>query len=271
MVSKRRLAVNLLVAAVCGAAGLTGSLASPGDASAREVSANSMATWCTSQSKAVILGDSTATGYGTTGYPANGTGYVSTTNGWSATLAAQLSGTQFINLARNGALTSDFLLAGQGVEGRPAGPLAPDAIARIQTEQPSLVVVMLGANEYGTDRRPEQVYRANLQQLTNGIRAAAPDTSILFVHTWGFDYRWASGTALPIEYNWAQYEQVMREVAQAAGNTGYLDLTRYMPWADADTAGLFNQNEFGAGNPVHATSAGNWPVRAAIQGALVCS
>lgn len=241
---------------------------------AQSIEARSLSTWCSNQSKAFILGDSTATGYGTSGYTGgNGSPYMATTNGWWATLTNQFPSTQWTNLARNGALTSDFLPAGVGIEGRGTGPLVPNAIDLIQSAQPSVVIVMLGANEYGTDRRPEQVYKTNLTQLVNRIRTVAPQTSLLFVHTWEFDYRWATGSYLPYEYNWGQYAAAMESVVNSlpANNVDYLDLTKYLPKADNDTAGLYITDEYGSGNPVHAANAGNWAIRAAVQGALSCN
>lgn len=241
--------------------------------SAQSIGTRSLGTWCSDRSRAFILGDSTATGYGTTGYVGgNGSPYMATANSWWATLAKQFPNTQWTNLARNGALTSDFLPAGAGVEGRGGGPLVPNAVDLIQAAQPSVVIVMLGANEYGTDRRPEQVYKTNLSQLVNRIRTVAPQTSLLFVHTWEFDYRWATGSYLPYEYSWGQYAAAMEGVASSlpAANADYLDLTQYMPKADNDTAGLYIADEYGPGNPVHAANAGNWAIRAAVQGKLSC-
>lgn len=237
------------------------------------LSSGSLSSWCSNKSKAFVLGDSTSTGYGTTGYiGGNGSPYMATTNGWWATLTNQFPATQWTNLARNGALVSDFLPAGAGTEGR-TSPLAGDTIAHIQASQPTLVVIMLGGNEYGTDRRPEQVYKANLAELTSRIRSVAPQASLLLVHSWEFDYRWATGPYLPIEYSWAQYGAAMESIVNtiAGGNAKYLDLTKVMPKADNDTAGLYIADEYGPGNPVHMTNAGNWAMRAAIQGVVDCN
>ncbi|MPZ81246.1 MAG: hypothetical protein GEV28_12940 [Actinophytocola sp.] len=212
-------------------------------------------TWCTDRDSIVVLGDSLSTGHGASD-PANA---------WVRRTQAALPDTDVTNLSADGALTSDFLPAGVGVQRRPAGNLVPTAVSRIQTIQPSLVIIEVGANEYGTDRDPVTTYRANLTNLTDRIQAASPDSTLLYMHTTGFDYRWATP---PIDHAWTAYDAAMTTVATTE-SAPYLDLTEFLPWADTDTAGLYVENEFGAGNTVHWADAGHVATAGVIQQQLL--
>ena len=214
-----------------------------------------VASWCGDQASIVVLGDSMSTGYGTS----------DPNNAWVKRVDAAFPATAVTNLSVDGALTSDFLPAGIGVQRRPAGNLRPTAVSQIQTLQPSLVIIEVGANEYGTDRDPVATYRANLADLTNRIQAVSPDSTLLYVHSTGFDYRWA---ALPIDFAWTAYGSAMSAVATAE-SADYLDLTKFLPWADTDTAGLYVANEFGAGNTVHWKDAGHVAAAGVIQQQLL--
>ena len=213
------------------------------------------ASWCTTQASIVVLGDSMSTGHGTSD-PANA---------WVKRIDAAFPATTVTNLSVDGALTSDFLPAGVGVQRRPAGNLRPTAVSQIQTIQPSLVIIEVGANEYGTDRDPVTTYRANLTDLTNRIKVASPNSTLLYVHSTGFDFRWAP---LPIDFDWADYDAEMSAVATAE-SADYLDLTKFLPWADTDTAGLYVANEYGAGNTVHWKDAGHVAAAGVIQQQLL--
>ncbi len=212
------------------------------------------ASWCGNPASIVVLGDSMSTGHGTTD-PANA---------WVKRIDAAFPAA-VTNLSVDGALTSDFLPAGVGVQRRPSGNLRPTAVSQIQTIQPSLVIIEVGANEYGTDRDPVTTYRANLADLTNRIQAVSPNSTLLFVHSTGFDYRWA---ALPIDFDWAAYHAQMSSLATAEA-ADYLDLTKFLPWADTDTAGLYVANEYGAGNTVHWKDAGHVAAAGVIQQQLL--
>lgn len=213
------------------------------------------ASWCDAQASIVVLGDSMSTGHGTSD-PANA---------WVKRIDAAFPDTAVNNLSVDGALTSDFLPAGIGVQRRPAGNLRPTAVSEIQTIQPSLVIIEVGANEYGTDRDPVTTFRANLTDLTNRIRAASPNSTLLYVHSTGFDFRWAP---LPIDFDWTDYDAEMSAVATAE-SADYLDLTEFLPWADTDTAGLYVANEYGAGNTVHWKDAGHVAAAGVIQQQLL--
>lgn len=199
--------------------------------------------WCADQSTMVILGDSTATGYGSTGYEGgNEDGYDASEYGWASRLSRQLPDTEIINMARNGSLTADFLPGGRW----------PLNTGRIADEQPDLVVVVLGSNEYGINLPPAD-YRNDLAQLTADVIDAAPDANLLYVHTWEFDMRWPWFPA-PL-HDWDAYGDKLADVADAESGA-VLDLTEVMPNADADTAGLYIDGEYGQ-HSVHPTDAGH--------------
>lgn len=219
--------------------------------------------WCGAGSKIVILGDSSTTGYGSTGYDeALSNGYQSTTWGWSARMERRLaSTTKVINLGINGGLTSDFLVDGKD----PVRPAAvPTAVARIKAEKPKLVVIALGGNEYSLDRSPSSVYKVNLAKLRDRIKYHSPNSELLYVHTWQFSYRYGS-TAVN---SWSSYATQMKAVA---GTSRYLDLTRYLPKSDDGAGGLYIKDEYGPNLAVHPTDAGHGALFAAYWSALKCS
>ncbi len=213
------------------------------------------AAWCADQASIVVLGDSMSTGHGTSD-PANA---------WVKRIDAAFPDTAVTNLSANGALTSDFLPAGVGVQRRTEGNLRPTAVSQIQTIQPSLVIIEVGANEYGTDRHPVTTFRANLTDLTDRIQTASPNSTLLYVHSTGFDFRWAP---LPIDFDWSDYAAEMSSVA-AAEAADYLDLTEFLPWASTDTAGLFVVDEFGPNTTVHWNDAGHVAAGGVIQQQLL--
>lgn len=220
-------------------------------------------TWCGGRGKIAILGDSLATGYGTTGYdPALNNRHQPTTYGWASRWDAK-SNTTILNLARNGALASDFIT--DGVQGRPNGPFEPTAVQQIKTAKPDLVVVELGGNEFISDRSATATFEVNLRRLSWRIKQAAPNARLLFVHMYAFDYR--DPDAAPYSHTWGQYGSVMREVA--AGQW-YLDLTEYMPATRFNSAGLYIKDEYGPNLAVHATDAGHIALFSAIWGKVQC-
>lgn len=223
-------------------------------------------TWCGGQGKVVVLGDSLSTGYGTTGYDGGsaGAGYQATTYAWPSRWNAKPN-TTLVNLARNGALVSDFLP--DGLDGRPGGPFEPTAVSKIKSAQPQLVVIALGGNEYGSDRDPVKVYQANLKKLTSRIVAAAPNARLLFVRGYHFDYRYADEKHLPYEFTWTQYGSAIRSVASGHW---YMDLSGYMPSAKYNSAGLYIKDEYGPGMAVHATDAGHVAMFSAYWGKMQC-
>lgn len=218
-------------------------------------------TWCGGAGKVVILGDSLSTGFGTTGYDsAQGGGYQKTTYAWPNRWDLRPS-TTVVNLAQNGGMASDFI--GDGVGGRAGGPLQPGAVSRIKAEQPKLVIIELGGNEYISDRDPVAVYQANLKKLAYRVKNAAPNARLLFVHTYHFDYRSVDAP----QHTWSEYGSAMQSVASGHW---YLDLTRYLPSTRYNSAGLYLRDEYGPGVSVHATDAGHMVVFAALWGKVQC-
>ncbi|MCP2168216.1 SGNH/GDSL hydrolase family protein [Goodfellowiella coeruleoviolacea] len=216
-------------------------------ASAEEVTAASGPTWCTDKSRLVVLGDSAATGYGTTGYPADVQTYVPTENGWVAKMARNLAGfgTEVTNLAHNGALVADYLPGGRWAD-------TTSAVAQIQQLQPSMVIVELGGNDFYIDRDPE-VFARQLRQLVDSIKAAAPSSSIFLVKIWEIGQR-ESPRAV---HTWSEYGAKMHEVAVATG-AGLSDLAQYLPSPNNDTAGLYLPDR------IHLNNAGNLVVHGAL-------
>ncbi|MGH3952029.1 MAG: SGNH/GDSL hydrolase family protein, partial [Pseudonocardiaceae bacterium] len=214
--------------------------------------------------KIVILGDSLATGYGTSGYDiARGHGYQATSYAWPSRWDKKAN-TTMANLARNGAMASDFIA--DGVQNRQQGPFEPKAVQRIKSVQPNLVIIQLGGNEYVTDRDPERTYEVNLRRLAWRIKQAAPKARMLFVHTYAFDYR--DPNAAPYDHSWSRYGSVMRTVAGSYG--WYMDLTEYMPATRFNGAGLYIHDEYGPGLAVHATDAGHIALFSAYWGKVQC-
>lgn len=214
--------------------------------------------WCEPGSEIVILGDSTATGYGSTGYdPARGRKYQPTRWGWAHRLDARLTNAEITNLALNGATASDFLADG-GVDPWPqVGPMQPTAVSRIRAAEPELVIIALGGNEYASQRDPYRTYKKNMITLRDRIRAASPSSKLLFVRMWDFSFRY-SGQNLHADsantYTWYDYG---RHLEVVAAKHGYLDLTSYMPKSDDGAGGLYTQNEMGPNRALHATDTGH--------------
>lgn len=219
--------------------------------------------WCDTGSKIYILGDSSATGYGSTGYdPSLGRHYQPTTWGWSRRLDGKLTKTSVTNLALNGATASDFLVGG-GVNPWPVldtgeqGPLQPTAVSRIKTAKPDLVIIALGGNEYASQRHPYSTYKKNLVTLRDRVLTASPRSKLLFVRMWDFSFRYAEPhmwAADPFTYPWAEYAKHTKIVA---ARHSYLDLTLTMPKSDDGADGLYIKDEMGPGLALHATDDGH--------------
>lgn len=222
-------------------------------------------TWCGGAGKVVILGDSLSTGYGTTGYDASASrGYQKTTYAWPSRWDGKPN-TTVVNLAKNGGLVSDFLT--DGLDGRAEGPLQPTAVSRIKSEQPHLVIIELGGNEYLSDRDPVKVFQANLKKLAYRIKVAAPNARLLFVRGYHFDYRNVDAAHQPVDFTWTQYGSAIKTVA---GGQWFLDLSGYLPSARYNSAGLYVKDEYGPNLAVHATDAGHIAMFAALWGKVQC-
>lgn len=254
----RTLTASLAAATIAGGLLLV-SGSTPGAADA------ATSTWCGGAGKVVILGDSLSTGYGTTGYDAaQGRGYQKTTYSWPNRWDLK-SSTTVVNLAQNGGMVSDYIT--DGAEGRAEGPLQSGAVSRIKAEQPKLVIIALGGNEYITDRDPVAVYQANLKKLAYRVKNAAPNARLLFVHTYHFDYRNVDAAHQPVDHTWSQYGSAMKSVASGQW---YLDLTAYLPSTRYNGAGLYLQDEDGPDVSVHATDAGHMVMFAALWSKVQC-
>lgn len=235
----------------------------PGSAPGAATAGAAASTWCGGAGKIVVLGDSMSTGFGTTGYDtAAGQGYQATTYGWPSRWDSK-TGVTLYNLARNGAMASDFLT--DGVGGRPGGPFEPGAVSKIKTVQPALVVIGVGGNEYISDRSATAVYEANLKKLASRIKWVAPNARLLFVQLYHFDYR--QPDAAPYASTWTDYRRAMKN---AAVGQWYLDMHQYMPSTRTNTAGLYHPDEYGPGMAVHATDAGHIAYFSAIWGRVQC-
>lgn len=220
-----------------------------------------LSSWCPTQASAVVLGDSSSTGYGTTGYSNTTETWQPTYSGWVASLGRLWPHSTWTVLSRNGAMSSDYLPGGRF-------SITVGAIDVIDDEQPALVVIMLGGNDYVIDADPVTTYRANLERITADIRAVSPQSSLLYVSIWEFAYRRQSP---PPVHPYSAYIDQMRAVAQAH-DAVHVDLTRDMHSAAVHPeTGLYIRDEYGPGLAVHATDAGNWVVRAVMARALQCS
>lgn len=234
---------------------------SPSGRTARSILLGS---WCAARNagagNVVVLGDSTSTGYGTTGYTGgDGDPWQPTYSGWASALSRSFTGSTWTMLSRNGALTRDYLPGGRW----PSTANFPDTIT---AKHPQLVIIMLGGNDYGIDV-PVTTYQSNLTQITAKIRAKAPIASLVYVSMWSFDYRWANHTPV---HTYPEYVTAARTVATQTGAL-HVDLTQDMPaTTDHPEIGLYTADEYGPNAAVHATDAGNWVARGVLRTQLSC-
>jgi lysophospholipase L1-like esterase len=208
-------------------------------------------TWCRTYGPTFIAGDSQSSGQGADVYA----------HAWPAIVDAALP-TTITNLARNGAETKHFL----------PGSLYGDFVDQVRAAQPSLIIIATGANEYIQDYGPIGDYRANLVRLLdlikgyNGTPGAAPNTTILLVHTHSFDYKARrDGNHAWWEYGKVQYDLA---VARWAQQVRFLDLAAIMPHLDTDTLGFYGPEPSPEYPPVHLGVRGHRLMAAAILGRL---
>jgi len=192
-------------------------------------------TWRNDKSSAVILGDSLSTGYGCA-HPYNH---------WSRRMEWSFPTTAIHQLARSGSCAED-LIAG----GRWYAEWGTHVMAQVQQVQPRLLVVALGANNYGYFSMPVEQYRLGLDRLAARLRVLSPDSTILWVHTNGFRGHTAA--------LWVSYGVAMRELAELDDNADYLDLAAILPWGGGDNAGLY------LGDQTHLNDAGHVAMAAAL-------
>src|SRR5439155_22414525 len=77
--------------------------------------ADAQSTWCAKHANLAIVGASSETGYGTTGYPSGAETFQRTPYGWVTRITDSLHsewGTNIQNYSHNGALVADYLPGG---------------------------------------------------------------------------------------------------------------------------------------------------------------
>lgn len=186
-------------------------------------------TWCTDKSSMDIVGDSGSTGYGV----------IDPNNHWVAKLRQAKPNTRINNYAHDGAMVSDFLPGGRW-------PETTGAVAQIGVDQPSLVLIELGGNEYYIDRDPA-LYKANLETLTQKIWQVSPRSTIIYETIWPFDPRQSTTV-----HSWNEYGTAMLQVA-VEYSAGWIDLRQFFPphYANDTYTHLLNTDQ------IHPTDAGN--------------
>lgn len=251
-----------MAAAVAAVVGVGGSVAA--DVSVSADPADPQSTWCTNPAGGVVvMGDSSTTGYGTTGYLDGTQGgheyYQSTYSGWINGLKQVWPEADWYVASRNGAMSSDYLPNGRFEKTR-------EAIAEVEARQPSLVIITTLGNDYVIDRPPAE-YQENLEQIVEGVREAAPDTSIVLVTMWRFDFK--LDTSEP-NFEFDSYAERMQQVADEHDLT-WVDLREHMhnAWEHPET-GLYHADEYGPGQAIHTTDAGQWVQKAVMRHALTC-
>lgn len=193
---------------------------------ASTATAGPVGTWCGDKSNITVLGSSSSTGYKTTGYTGGGE-YQPTQYGWWRRVsanAAQAWGTTATNRARAGALVADYLPGGRW-------PVTTGAVAQIAVDQPDMVLIQLGTNEYLTDVDPA-AFEANLRQLLTDVRTSRPGVDVVLIKGWRVA---RSAPAYP----WSQYGAVFGRVASSMG-TALIDMQQLVDGSDLDTAHLYD-------------------------------
>lgn len=210
--------------------------------------------WCGDKSRITVLGGSTSTGYQTVGYVAGGDGtYQPTRNGWWSRVTAnaqQAWGTQGTNNARSGALTSDFSAVGRW-------PVTRDAVPTIAQQQPSLVILQLGVNEYLNQVAPT-IFETELRRLVTEVRVARPGVDLLFIVGWRVA---KPGAAFP----WTDYSSGIGRVARDMGGA-MIDLRQLMDGTDSASAHFLYVSD-----GIHANDAGQLILAGMVWSQLVAS
>lgn len=163
-----------------------------------------------------IIGDSMSTGFGC-GHPYE-------TYAWRL---EWYSTGPVTRLARNGASVYDYLPGGRY-------PELYGTMETLRTLQPSMVIIALGAVDYGFFSRDVDSYMAGMRQLTANIREVVPDANLLFIHTHGFRL-WTASVYEAYGRQLDAYEQTLE-------NASYLDLAAILPWYDGTRPDLFYDN-----------------------------
>lgn len=163
-----------------------------------------------------ILGDSMTTGFGC-GHPYETYAY---------RLEWYAKG-PVTRLAREGASVYDYLPGGRY-------PELYGTMDTLRNLQPSMVIIALGAVDYGFFSRSVDDYMNGMRQLTDRVRAAAPLATIMFVHTNGFRM-WTASV-------WEAYGRQLDAYSNSLLNSYYLDIAAQFPWYDGSRPDLYYDN-----------------------------
>jgi hypothetical protein len=201
--------------------------------------------WCTTQNNVAIIGTSADTGYGTTGYPSGSQTYQPTTYGWTNRFAQSLHaqwGTTMENYAHNGSLAADYLPGGRW-------STTTGAVADIAANQPELIIIDLGGNEF-VSQVPPTTFAANLTTVLDNVKTARPGATILIsIYS---QLLWAANPSASTEnYTWSQYATQIYNTAVNEG-VALIDMRQYIPPAGSTNL----PNPWNSDN-IHLNDAGN--------------
>lgn len=203
--------------------------------------------WCGDQSRVALIGTSADTGYATTGYSSPDDTFARTRYGWATKLADNLHAswqTVTDNYAHNGARSADYLPGGRWAS-------TTTALDQITTNKPPLVLIDLGGNDYWAQRDPA-VFKSELGQIIDQIRAARPDVTILLsIYP---ELRWQPNEfASTKQYDWSAYTAAIFDTA-VTKPTALLDLRQTFP---AATDPVPTSPNVWAADGIHLNDAGN--------------
>jgi lysophospholipase L1-like esterase len=203
--------------------------------------------WCDDQSRVALLGTSADTGYATTGYSSPDDTFARTRYGWATKLADNLAAswqTVTDNYAHNGAMASDYLPGGRW-------STTTTALGKIAATAPPLVLIDLGGNDYWAQRDPA-VFKSQLGQIIDQIRAARPDVTILLsIYP---ELRWQPNEyGSTKRYAWTAYTAAIFDTAVTKG-TALLDLRQTIP---AATDPVPTNPDVWTSDRIHLNDAGN--------------
>jgi lysophospholipase L1-like esterase len=162
-----------------------------------------------------------------------------------------------VNLARSGVMPQDLLANGNCIlRASWYADWGAGVMARLPSLNPSLVIVALGAVNYGWIGQHPIDYMNNMRALCDSIRSLTPRSTITLVHTPGFMASHGQN------WIWVDYGKGLDAYAASQPNMGYCDLARDLPWADSDTSGAF------APDRTHPSNAGQVMMAVGIVGRL---
>lgn len=202
---------------------LTATVLAAALATAPHATAEPERTWCASQDRIAVLGASSETGLGTTGYnPDQENHFDETRYGWVSRVKRNATaewGTTTDVYAHGGSTMADFLPDVPNPGGR-YWPVTEQAVDRIAATQPDLVIIGGSmANEYVANIAPATA-EANLRKVVRNIRTARPGVDIILItHP---DIQWPAAN-LP----WSTYAGINHRVATDLG-LGLMDMRQYI-------------------------------------------